>query len=98
MRVHDLKADSFCWVSWLIKDDAPKMTVIECALLVYEFGFGELGFTQSHYDVRKGNERVFAFHQRMGAKIVNDDGLNIYFDYQLTDYLKIKYKYRRYLN
>jgi RimJ/RimL family protein N-acetyltransferase len=98
VRIYDLQPDSFCWGSWLIKDGAPQTTAIESALLVYEFGFGELGYKQAHFDVRKGNERVIAFHQRFGAKITHQDELNYYFNYQVEDYLNIKNRYRRYLN
>ena len=98
VRVYDLQPDSFCWGSWLIKDGAPKTTAIESALLIYEFGFGQLGYKKAHFDVRKGNERVIAFHQRFGARIVKEDELNYYFNYTLEGYLKIKQKYKRYLN
>lgn len=98
VRVYDLQPDSFCWGSWLIKDDAPKTTAIESALLVYEFGFGELGYKQAHFDVRKGNDRVIAFHQRFGAKVTREDELNYYFIYKIDDYLTVKQKYKRYLN
>lgn len=98
VRVYDLQPDSFCWGSWLIKDGAPQSTAIESALLIYEFGFGQLGYKNAHFDVRKGNERVIAFHQRFGAVIVNEDELNYYFNYTLEEYLKIKHKYSRFLN
>lgn len=98
VRVYDLQPDSFCWGSWLIKDNAPTTTAIESALLVYEFGFGELSYKKAHFDVRKGNERVIAFHKRFGATVVEEGELNIYFNYPLESYLKIKQKYRRYLN
>jgi len=98
VRVYDLQPDSFCWGSWLIKDNAPKTSAIESALLVYEFGFNTLGYKKAHFDVRKGNERVIAFHQRFGAKITHEDKENFYFSYALEDYLKIKEKYKRYLN
>jgi RimJ/RimL family protein N-acetyltransferase len=98
VRVYDLLSDSYCWGSWLIKDDAPITTAIESALLVYEFGFGELSYKKSHFDVRKGNERVIAFHKRLGATAIGEDELNLYFNYSLKNYLKIKQKYRRYLN
>lgn len=75
----------------------PNTTAIESALLIYEFGFGQLGYKKAHFDVRKGNERVIAFHQRFGARIVNEDELNYYFNYTFEEYLKIKEKYRRYL-
>ena len=98
VRVYDLQPLSFCWGSWLIKDDAPKTTAIESALLIYEFGFGQLKYKKAHFDVRKGNQRVIAFHQRFGAQIVDEDELNYYFNYKVEDYLKIKQKYGRYLS
>jgi len=98
VRVYDLQPDSFCWGSWLIKDGAPKTTAIESAVLVYEFGFGDLGYKQAHFDVRKGNARVIAFHKRFGAIITDEDALNYYFNYPDVSYLKIKQKYKRYLN
>lgn len=98
VRVYDLQPNSFCWGSWLIKDDAPQTTAIESALLIYEFGFGPLKYKKAHFDVRKGNQRVIAFHQRFGAQIVDEDELNYYFNYNVEDYLKIKQKYGRYLS
>ncbi len=86
VRMYDFKDDSFCWGSWLIREDAPKTTAIESALQIYEFGFYGLGFGKSHFDVRKGNDKVIAFHQRFGAMIVDES------DYEIT-----KEKYRRYL-
>jgi len=97
VRVYDLKQNSFCWGSWLIKENAPKTTAIESALQIYEFGFNELGFEKSHFDVRKGNDRVIAFHKRFGAKVVDENKLDYFFDYTKKDYEKIKEKYKRYL-
>ena len=90
MRAYDIQPDSFCWGSWLIKNNAPTTRAIESVLLVYEFGFGELSYKKAHFDVRKGNERVIAFLKRFGAQIVNGDELNIYLNYPLENYLKIK--------
>ena len=97
VRIYDMKEKSFCWGSWLIKEDAPKTTAIESALQIYEFGFYSLGFERSHFDVRKGNDRVIAFHQRFGAKITHEDELNYFFDFKKSDYEMIKQKYRKYL-
>ena len=97
VRMYDFQNDSFCWGSWLIKEDAPKTTAIESALQIYEFGFYSLGFKKSHFDVRKGNDKVIAFHQRFGAKIVNEDELDYFFNFKKDDYETIKEKYKRYL-
>ena len=97
VRMYDFQDESFCWGSWLIKEDAPKTTAIESALQIYEFGFYSLGFEKSHFDVRKENDKVIAFHQRFGAKIIDEDKLNYFFNFEKSDYEIIKEKYKRYL-
>ena len=97
VRMYDFQDESFCWGSWLIKEDAPKTTAIESALQIYEFGFYSLGFEKSHFDVRKGNDKVIAFHQRLGAKIVDEDELDYFFNFKKSDYEITKEKYKRYL-
>jgi len=97
VRMYDFQNKSFCCGSWLIKEDAPKTTAIESALQIYEFGFYSLGFEKSHFDVRKGNDKVIAFHQRFCAKIVNEDELDYFFNFEKSDYEITKEKYKRYL-
>ena len=97
VRMYDFQDESFCWGSWLIKEDAPKTTAIESALQIYEFGFYSLGFEKSHFDVRKGNYKVISFHQRFGAKIVDEDELDYFFNFEKSDYEITKEKYKRYL-
>ena len=97
VRMYDFQDESFCWGSWLIKEDAPKTTAIESALQIYEFGFYNLGFEKSHFDVRKGNDKVIAFHKRFGAKIINEDELDYFFNFEKSDYEITKEKYKRYL-
>ncbi len=97
VRMYDFQDESFCWGSWLIKEDAPKTTAIESALQIYEFGFYNLGFEKSHFDVRKGNDKVIAFHKRFGAKIINEDELDYFFNFEKSDFEITKEKYKRYL-
>ena len=97
VRMYDFNNDSFCWGSWLIKENAPKTTAIESALQIYEFGFYKLGFERSHFDVRKENNKVVAFHQRFGAKIIDEDSLDYFFNFEKSDYEITKEKYKRYL-
>ena len=96
IRIYDLKDDSFCWGSWLIKNDAPKYTAIESALQIYEFGFYKLKFNNSHFDVRKNNIKVVAFHKRFGAEIVYENELDYFFIFKKETYEKTKKRYRRY--
>jgi len=97
VRVYDFKDDSFCWGSWLIKDDAPNFTAIESALLIYEFAFYPLAFKKSHFDVRKENEKVVAFHKRFGARIVDENEIDYFFDFSKEEYEKTKLKYKKFL-
>lgn len=97
VRMYDFKLDSFSWGSWLIQENAPKSTAIESAMQIYEFGFYTLGFEKAHFDVRKENTKVVSFHTRFGAKIINEIGLDYYFNFDKTTYENTKKKYKRYL-
>lgn len=80
VRIYDLRADSFCWGSWILNEDKTRYAAIESAFLVYEFGFSKLGYKKSHFDVMKNNSGVISFHTRMGAKKVSEDEVNEYFE------------------
>lgn len=79
VRLYDFRNDSFCWGSWILNENKTRYAALESAFLVYQFGFDELGFNQSHFDVRKGNEKVISFHKKMGAEKTGEDNLNEYF-------------------
>ncbi|WP_127555569.1 GNAT family N-acetyltransferase [Saccharospirillum alexandrii] len=80
VRVYDLKDDSFCWGSWILNENKTRFSAIESALLVYDFGFQNLGFKKSHFDVMKGNDKVIKFHKQMGAIETGEDEDNYYFE------------------
>ena len=82
---------------WILKGNSPSYMAIESALLVYEFAFYNLKFNKSHFDVRINNEKVVAFHTRLGATVINSDELNYYFNYSKESYEQIKHRYRKYL-
>ena len=97
IRIYDFQADSFCWGSWIIAQNAPASAAIESALLSYDFAFLSLHYRKSHFDVRKKNTRVLEFHKRFGASVFKEDELNYFFSYDREAYLKIRAKYKRYL-
>lgn len=68
VRMYDFKGSSFCWGSWIIQSPRPEGLVTFSAVMIYEIGFDILGFEQSHFDVRLGNQKVIDFHLRSGAK------------------------------
>jgi hypothetical protein len=97
IRIYDLKGDSFCWGSWILKQDAPAYAAIEAVLSIYEIGLYRLGFAQSHTDVRKGNQAVISFLTDFGAVITHEDDNDYYFRMTQQKYEQTKKKYRRFL-
>ena len=76
VRLYDSQGTSFCWGSWILNDDAPQCSAIESVLMVYEYAIDYLGFSQAHFDVRKGNESVWRFHERFGAERIGETELD----------------------
>lgn len=97
IRIYDIRPNSFCWGSWIVKQDAPKGIGLEAALLVYEYGFYALHFRQAHFDVRKDNSKVVDFHRRFGSEITGEDGLNFYFRFTEETYRTMRVRYERLL-
>jgi RimJ/RimL family protein N-acetyltransferase len=92
VRMYDFRSapDSFCWGSWVIRPSRPEGLVTFSALLIYELGFDVFGFAQSHFDVRKGNENVLAFHRRSGAIQTGEDERNFYFSFPREKFADFK--------
>ncbi len=70
VRLYDFIDDSFCWGSFIIKHGVAFYISIEVVMNVYEFAFYNLGFNASHFDVRKDNDRVVAFHKNLVLKLL----------------------------
>ena len=90
VRVYDFLGgrDSFCWGSWILNENKTRYAALECALLIYDFAFFELGFKRCHMNIRKENFKVIEFHKKFGVKIIGEneeDYLGHYFpeDYKL---------------
>lgn len=80
VRLYDFRDDSFCWGSWILDQSKTLSAALESAVLVYRFGFNQLGFCKSHFDVRKENKAVIKFHKRFGAVQTDEDRDNYYFE------------------
>lgn len=87
-RIYDLKKDSFCIGSWLMVEAATPEQVIEGEYLVKMFAFEKTGFDKFHFDVRKENKKVIRFHKMLGAKIVDENDIDYFFECTKEDYLK----------
>lgn len=77
---------SFCWGSWILDENKTRYAAIESAMLVYEFAFRKLGFRSCHFDVRKQNTKVIAFHEKMGALRQRESELDYFFTMSPASY------------
>lgn len=96
VRLYDIQGDSFCWGSWILKEGAPSSYAIESALLVYHFALS-LGFENAHFDVRKGNESVWRFHERFGALKTAETADDYLFSISREAIERSLEKYKKYL-
>ena len=94
VRIYDLKENSFCWGSWILNEEKTRYAALESAFLVYQFGFDELGYEQSHFDVMKGNKGVISFHEKMGAVRIGEDEDNVYFTIAKDTVIKIRERFK----
>lgn len=97
VRVYDLKDESFCWGSWILNENKTRYSAIESALLVYKFGFENLGYKKSHFEVMKENTKVISFHEKMGALKVREDDDNFFFEIEASAVEKSLEKLGRFL-
>lgn len=95
VRLYDFRGRSFSWGSWIIRPGCSPWISIESALLVYRCGFEDLGFAESHFEVRKDNTRVVAFHRRFGAEILREDGQDYYFRFLNASFPSARERYER---
>lgn len=86
-RIYDLKEDSFCIGSWLMKDNCNPFEMMEGECLCKKFAFEQTGFEKFHFDVRKENKKVIRYHKLMGAKIVGETDIDYFFECTKEDYL-----------
>jgi len=97
VRLYDTQGDSFCWGSWILHSSRPSQAAMESALMVYAYAFDHLGFRASHFDVRKGNERVWQFHERFGAVRTVETDLDYHYRIEAPAITASRARYRRFL-
>lgn len=90
VRLYDFNEKSFSWGSWIIKEGAPYSAAMESLMMVYDFGFYELGFSNTHFAAYKSNEKIVNFYTRFGATIVKSDDKNFFFEMSLNSYENFK--------
>ena len=97
VRLYDAQGDSFCWGSWILQDGQPRQAAIESALMVYAYAVDHLGFAAAHFDVRKGNARVWQFHERFGASRTGDTTLDYLYRLDLAAIQAARRHYDKFL-
>jgi RimJ/RimL family protein N-acetyltransferase len=98
VRLYDPQGASFCWGSWVLSDKRPSHAAIESALMVYSYALDHLGFEKAHFDVRKGNIRVWQFHERFGALRVEESEMDFFYQIDRAAINVSRKRYHRYLN
>jgi RimJ/RimL family protein N-acetyltransferase len=93
IRLYNIENKQFCWGSWIVQPEHRKYSSFESAYLLYSYAFSNLGLNSSKFDVRIDNKIVINFHKKFGAKIVDVDEINTYFEYTKDDFLLHKKNY-----
>lgn len=96
VRIYDQQENSFCWGSWILKKNIQPNIAIESALLVYQYGLA-MGFTKSHFDVRKENNSVWKFHERFGAIRVGETKEDYLYQIEYNNIMSAFSRYQKYL-
>lgn len=97
VRLYDPRCVSFCWGSWILGEDRPSHAAMESALMVYAYAVDHLGFESSHFDVRKGNTRVWQFHERFGARRIAETELDYLYQIDAASIFASRQRYQRFL-
>jgi len=98
VRLYDAQGDSFCWGSWILAPGSPASAAMESALMVYAYAVDHLGFSAAHFDVRRGNERVWRFHERFGAVRVAEIEQDFFYRLDCGAIAASRQRYRRFLD
>lgn len=97
VRLYDPEGESFCWGSWILLSSRPSQAAMESALMVCSYAVDHLGFTAAHFNVRKGNERVWQVHERFGAVRTAETELDCLYRTEAPAIKASRIRYRRFL-
>lgn len=98
VRLYDPQGDSFCWGSWVLSSTRPSQAAMESALMVYAYAVDHLGFKAAHFDVRKGNQRVWQFHERFGARRTAETEVDYFYQLDGGAIAAAQQRYQRFLD
>lgn len=86
-RIYDVRKDSFCIGSWLLVDGVSAAESFESDYILRMYGFDVLGFKKIHFDVRKGNKKVIAYHKMVGARVVGETDIDLLWEITKEEYV-----------
>ncbi len=97
LRIYDIRQESFSWGSWIVQDDRPKYTALESAFAVYAIGFDYMKFESCHFEVRRENLKVCAFHEKLGAEMYEESENDIFYNFSKQAWKHCREKYPAFL-
>lgn len=86
-RIYNVQGDSFCIGSWLMIDGVSPAESFESDWILRMYGFDVLRFKRIHFDVRKGNKKVIAYHKMVGARITGETELDWLWEITREEYV-----------
>lgn len=96
IRIYNISERTAEWGSWLIDRGAHPRVALESIAFVYDFIFNKLEKDLAVFSVRNDNVRVLEFHKKYGAKVINKDEIDTFFEAEreslslfLNKYLKV---------
>lgn len=98
VRLYDPQGESFSWGSWILHSSRPSQAAMESALMVFAYAADHLEFKAAHFEVRKGNERVWQFHERFGAVRTSETELDYHYKIEAAAIAASRSRYRRFLD
>ncbi len=90
LRMYDIKGDCYTGGSWLLIPGATPQEALESVLLLKDFAFDVAKFNLEKFDVRKSNKKVVRFHKICGAKIVDENDIDCFFELTKEEFNKKK--------
>jgi RimJ/RimL family protein N-acetyltransferase len=87
IRIPNVHGNKFEIGSWVFLPDAPVGASVQAIFLAYRFGFERLGCDLAVFDVRRGNEHVWRFHEACGARRTGEDAEDFFYSLDKAAFL-----------
>ena len=95
-RIIKINNNTFHFGGWILKKNTKSWIALECCLSIYEYAFNYLNYKKCHLWINLKNLNVIKFHKSLGAKFLKKDDKQIFLNFILKDYKKLKKKFKFY--